>query len=94
MRCDNRKGRRGEEEDDVARGYSLIVHPSKSRRRPIREQVGLKKLRMADEESTKSWKERLTSWEDGMEYVGSVGGKRMLLCHSKYSNVAPNSTET
>lgn len=38
MRFDNRRGRRDERRDGwCRRGYSLIVHPSRSRRRPIRE---------------------------------------------------------
>lgn len=53
------------------RGYSLIVHPSKSRRRPIREQVAWKRLRMADEGQAKAGKEWLTVTilGDGMEDV-------------------------
>lgn len=47
------------------------MHPSKSRRRPIREQVALKRLRMADEGQAKAGKEWLTFTflGDGMEDV-------------------------
>lgn len=63
------------------RGYSLIVHPSNSRRRPIREYVGLKGPHMADGGHAKAGKEWLTSWE--MMGLQDVGEKNAVTAFSE-----------